>query len=305
MLFVPGGIPRFTEKALTCEADGIIFDLEDAVAVHRKVQAREWVRDALLSRDFGRKERSVRINGLETGFGQDDISAIVEGRPDSIVLPKVNTPEDVLAADAAVSRAESAAGLEPNSVRFLAFIESPRGVENAFSIGASCRRVSGFLFGAVDFTRETHATITESRIELYYALGRILCAARASGIDALDAPCIQVRDPAANERQARQAMLLGYDGKLAIHPDQIAAINEVFTPSPEQVQHWIRVLDAYRQAELEGRGASTLDGQLVEWPHIEMSLRVLSIADAAGILSEDERRILLAARSASERDHAA
>lgn len=302
MLFVPGGVPRFVEKALTTEADGIIFDLEDAVAVHRKVDARDWVRDTLLQWDFGRKEKCVRVNGLDTGFGQDDIMTIVGGRPDSLVLPKVNSVEDVCAADAVISRAESSAGLEAGTVELIVFIESPRGVENAMSIGASCRRLTCFFFGAVDFTRETHATITENRIELYYALSRILCAARASGIDALDAPCIQVRDPVANERQARQAMLLGYDGKLAIHPEQIAAINELFTPSREQVEHWIRVLDTYRQAELIGRGASTLDGHLIERPHVEMAERVLSIADAAGMLTEAEQDTLRMAQPASESD---
>ena len=298
MLFVPGGIPRFLEKGLASEADGLIFDLEDAVAAHRKAEVRDWVRNVLLRSDFGRKEKCVRINELGTEFGHQDIMTIVEGRPDSLLLPKVNKPEDVLKADAVITAAERHAHLEPGTVELLALMEMPEGIENAMGIARSCKRVTGLLFGAGDFTRETHATITESRIELYYALNKILCAARAAGIDALDSPCINVRDIPANEREALQAMLLGYDGKLAVHPDQIAGINTVFTPSTEQIHFWVRAIEAYKESEQDGRGATTVDGRLVEMPHVEMAARVLTIAQVVGVLGEAEEDQLEWARTA-------
>ena len=293
-MFVPGGIPRFMEKGLASEADGLIIDLEDAVAAHRKAEVRDWVRNALLENDFGRREKIVRINELGTEFGHLDIMTIVEGRPDTLLLPKVNTPENVLTADAVITAAERRAGLEPGSVGLLALMEMPEGIENAMS----CKRLTGLCFGAGDFTRETHAAITESRIELYYALSRILCAARAAGIDALDSPCINVRDQVANEREALQAMRLGYDGKQAVHPDQVAAINRVFTPSAEQIQFWVRAVQAYRESEQAGRGATTVDGRLIEMPHVEMAARILSIAEVVGALSDSDKEVLAWARAA-------
>ncbi len=298
LLFVPGGIPRFMEKGLASEADGLIIDLEDAVAAHRKAEVRDWVRNALLENDFGRKEKIVRINELGTEFGHQDIMTIIEGKPDALLLPKVNTPENVLTADAVMTAAERRAGLEPGTVGLLALMEMPEGLENAMRIAKSCKRLTGLCFGAGDFTRETHAVITESRIELYYAMSRILCAARAAGIDAIDSPCVSIRDQVANEREALQALKLGYDGKQAVHPDQLAAINRVFTPSTEQIQFWVRAIDAYRESEEAGRGATTVDGKLIEMPMVEMAARVLTIAEVVGVLSAAELEKLEWARKA-------
>ncbi len=298
MLFVPGGIPRFMEKGLASQADAIIFDLEDAVAAHRKAEVREWVRNALLEGSFGRKEKCVRINELGTEFGHQDIMEIVQGRPDSLLLPKVNRPEDVLTADAVITAAERRAHLEPGTVELLALMEMPEGIENAMSIARSCKRLTGLLFGAGDFTRETHATITDSRIELYYAMSKIVCAARAGNIDALDSPCINVRDLAANDREAVQAVRLGFDGKLAVHPDQLASINAAFTPSGEQIQFWVRAIEAYKESELAGRGATTLDGRLIEMPHVEMAERILTIAEVVGVLDSAQKVQLEWARAA-------
>lgn len=298
LLFVPGGMTRYVDKGLASEADGIILDLEDAVAVERKAEARNWVRQVLRERDFGSKEKVVRINSLEASLGYEDIATVVPARPDSLILPKVNSREDVLRADAEIAAAERGAGIEPGSVALFAFIELPPGVENSVSVATSCGRLTGLLFGAVDFSTATHAHITESRLELYYAMSRILCAARVAGIDALDAVCVDVRDSHRNEREARQAALLGYDGKLAIHPDQLAAINRVFTPSAEEVRHWSEVLDSLREAQQSGRGVATVGGSLVEKPHLVMAARVLGVADVAGMLSHSDRERLQWAQDA-------
>ncbi len=298
LLFVPGGMTRYVDKGLASEADGIILDLEDAVAMDRKAEARSWVHDVLQQTDFGGKERVVRINTLESGLGHEDIAAVVPARPDSLILPKVNSREDVLRADAQISAAERSAGIEPGSVALFAFIELPQGVENAVSVATSCGRLAGLLFGAVDFATATHAHITRSRRELYYAMSRILCAARVAGIDALDSVCVDVRDPQRNEREARQAVLLGYDGKLAIHPDQLAAINLAFTPAESEVHRWVQVVDSLREAQQSGRGVATVGGSLVEKPHLVMAARILGVADVAGMLSEGDRERLRWAQDA-------
>ena len=289
---MPGGMTRFVDKALHSEADGIIFDLEDAVAMERKHEARAWVRQVLQERDCGAKERVVRVNGLGSGLGAEDIRAVVPGRPDSLVLPKVDCPEDVLQADAEITAAERAAGVEPGSVALFAFIELPQGVENAVSVATCCERLTGLLFGAVDFATAMHAHVSEGRPELSYAMSRIICAARIAGIDALDGVCTEVIDTEKVEREARQAMLLGYDGKLAIHPGQLAGINRVFTPSDAEVRHWIEVIDSLRAAQQAGRGVSTVDGALVEKPHLTVAARILSVAEAAQMLTECERERL-------------
>ncbi len=294
MLIFPGGVPRFTDKALASEADAVVFDLEDAVEVGSKVEARGWVRTALLERDFGRKERCVRINDLSTEFGHEDILAIVEGRPDTLMLPKVNSPYDVLAVDAVITAAERMAGLAVGSVGLMAIIETAEGVDNVMRSAVSSKRLTALGFGAGDFTRETHGVITKSRAELYYAMSRIVCAARVAGIDAIDSPCINVRDQSANEREAIQALDMGYDGKIAIHPDQLETINRIYTPSADKVRFWVRAVEAYR----ESRGATTVDGQLVDWAQIEMAARVLGTAELVGLLNEDEKEKLEWARAA-------
>ena len=298
LLFVPGGMTRFVDKGLASEADGVILDLEDAVPMDSKAEARSWVRQVLQERDFGRKEKVVRVNSLESSLGYEDIAAVVPARPDSLILPKVDSREDVLRADAVITAAERSAGTEPGSVALFAFIELPQGVENAVSLATSCGRLTGLLFGAVDFTTATHAHITESRMELYYAMSRILCAARVAGIDAMDSVCVNVREPERVEREARQAMLLGYDGKLAIHPGQLAAINRTFTPTEEEVRRWIEVVDSLRNAQQSGRGVTTVAGKLVEKPHVVTAARILGIADVAGMLSGSDRERLQWAQDA-------
>lgn len=298
MLFLPGGNARYFEKALTSEADGLIIDLEDAVTVDKKAEVRQWTKNALLEQDFGGREKSVRINALDTEFGFDDIATIVEGKPDSLLIPKVMSPHDILLADKAISRAEQRAGLPPGTVEVLALVEIPEAIESAVSIARAHPRLTGLLFGAGDLTRETHGVVTEGRLELFYPMNRILYAARIAGIDALDSPSFNVRDAEGTEREALQAAQLGYDGKAAIHPAQIEPINRVFTPSADQIEYCVRVIDAYRQSEQEGKGATTVDGRIVEMPAVETAARVLGIAERAEVLDETRKQNLTWARAA-------
>jgi citrate lyase subunit beta / citryl-CoA lyase len=279
MLFIPGGNEKLLDKGLGLEVDALILDLEDAVAVSKKEEARKAVTSALQTRDFGRKEKVVRVNALSTEWGRTDIEEVIQGKPDLFLFPKVEKVDDILSYDQVVSEVEGKTGLPLGKIGFLALIESPLGIINIDLIARSSPRLKGFLFGAADFTRETHGAITADRSELYYPLMRILLAARAFGLDAIDSPFFDIKDLTGLERHTRQAKDLGYDGKALIHPSQVEVINRIFTPTEEELTQARRVIEAFQSAQREGRGASQLDGKLIENVHVAMAERILKISE--------------------------
>jgi citrate lyase subunit beta/citryl-CoA lyase len=173
-------------------------------------------------------------------------------------------------------------GLPTEASRSCPLIET-FGIINIDEIAMSTR-LTGLLFGAGDFTRETRGQITKERLELYYPLMKIVIAARAAKIDAIDTPYFDVKDPEGCEANARQAKIMGYDGKAAIHPTQVDVINKVFTPTPQEVERAKKVIEVYQKAEAEGKGATQLDGQLIEHVHVTIARRILKIAERAGVL---------------------
>jgi citrate lyase subunit beta / citryl-CoA lyase len=278
MLFIPGGNEKLLGKGLGLEVDSLILDLEDAVAVSQKEEARKAVTSALQTRDFDRKEKVVRVNALSTEWGRIDIEEVIHGKPNLLLFPKVEKVDDILSYDRVVAEAEGKVGLPVGKIGFLALIESPLGIINIDLIAGSSPRLKGLIFGAADFTRETHGTITADRRELYYPLMRILLAARAFGLDAIDSPYFDIKDLAGLERHTWQAKDLGYDGKALIHPSQVEIINRIFTPTEEELTYALRVIEAFQSAQREGRGASQLDGKLIENVHVAMAERILKIA---------------------------
>jgi len=283
MLFVPGGNERFLTKGVGLAVDALILDLEDSVTPDNKPSAREAVAEALREADFGDRERVARINSLMTEYGQSDIAVVAQGRPDAILVPKVNGPEDVVAYDALVGEAETRESLPAGSIGLMAMIETPQGIVNIESIALASPRMKALVFGAADYTRETRGKISPGRIELYYPMTRILLAARVAGIDAIDTPYFDIKDAEGLERHAQQARDLGYDGKTIIHPSQIDIVNRIFTPSREEVAYARRVIEAFEEAKGEGRGVTQLDGQMIENVHVDMAQRVLRIAQKAGL----------------------
>jgi len=283
MLFVPGGNEKIFSKALGLDADALILDLEDAVALERKEEARDFVEKRLGETDFGHKEKVVRINPLESPFGYPDLCAVVPARPDALVVPKVNSVRDVWLVDGIVTQIERARRMPEGGIKLILLIETVLSVLNAVDIASCTPRVSGLLFGPADLTLETRGSITAERQELNYAMSRLVMAARAAGVDAIDQPHLDVRDAEGNVRAARQARDFGFDGKACIHPSQIAAINQAFTPSKEDIEFSRRVIKAFRQASAEGKGAVQVDGKLVEILHVQMAERVLKIAAMAGV----------------------
>ncbi len=283
MLFVPGGNEKVLSKGLGLEVDGLILDLEDSVAPDRKASAREAVTEAVKGADFGRKEKVVRINALSTVYGREDIEQVVRGKPDTLLVPKVNGAEDIKAYDRLIAEVEEKEGLSAGHIGLIALIESPWGIINIEAIALAGPRMRGLLFGAADFTRETRGKITDDRLELYYPMMRILLAARVAGIDALDTPYFDIKDPIGLERHSRQAKAMGYDGKALIHPGQIEVVNRIFTPTQEEIGHAQRVIEAFQAAQKEGKGATQLDGKLIENVHVAMAERLLKIAKQAGL----------------------
>ncbi len=282
MLFVPGGNEKLTAKAFEMEVDALIFDLEDAVRIEKKREAREYVANLLKVKSFGRKEKVVRINSMGSEFWQEDVERIVPSCPDTILLPKVEKAEDILKLDIQIGRIEERENLTLGKIGLMALIESPLGVINATSIALASPRMNGLHFGAADFTRETGGKITPSRIELYFPMMQILLAARAARINAIDTPYFDIKDPEGLERHTLQARDMGYDGKAVIHPGQIDIVNRCFTPSTEEVAFAKKVIAAYEEAKGQGRGAIQVDGKLIEILHVEMAHRVLKTVDILG-----------------------
>ena len=283
LLFVPGSTPERIAKAVATSADGIILDLEDAVAAGEKARAREWIAAALRSVDFDGRERIVRVNRLDSPYGADDLAAVVPAVPDALLFPKVESPGEVLRLEAEVARLEQAAGLEPGRIRFHLLIETVSGVLQAPAIAGASARVAALLFGAGDLVRETRGRLVASRASELYALSQVLFAARAAGLDALDTPHFDLDDAAGLEAHTRFAADLGYDGKAVIHPKQLEVVNRLFTPSADVVAEARRVLSAYEAAEGEGSGALALDGRFIDVVHVHMARETLARARLAGV----------------------
>ncbi len=275
LLYVPADSRKMLQKALTVPADVLILNLEDGVSASRKDEARENVVWALASLDFGAHEVVVRVNSPGSEVGRRDMEAVVPGRPDGICLPKVESPEEVLDAEARVRELEAGCGVPPGNLRFHAMVESAAGVLNAPGIARSSARMASLIFGSADYSAQVRCGPSEDRLEILMALQLVVTSARSAGIDAIDAPCFDIENGALLRRESRQGRRLGFDGKSALSPGQVGTINEVFDVTAEEVARAERVLAALDDAELGGRSLTTLDGSLVDDPHRTAARRIL------------------------------
>jgi citrate lyase subunit beta/citryl-CoA lyase len=261
LLSVPGDRPRFHEKAQQVPADEVMFDLEDSVAPSNKENARALVQDSLQRFEFPGKTVAVRVNQTGTSWFEADVKvAAGSSRVATIVLPKIGSADEVRAVEAMLARLGRPIGLEPQ-------IESAAGLEHAGEIAAASELVEVLHLGPFDLAASLGTPSGGSEIpeELYlHGLIRVLTAARASGRQAIDGPFTGIQDLRGLERAARRAARLGYDGKWAIHPDQVAVINATFTPSDADVQRARAIIQAYEKSLAEGRGAITLDGEMLD-----------------------------------------
>lgn len=280
LLYVPGDKEAMLAKAPGRGADGLILNLEDAVAPADKESARQAVARALRSLDFGAAEAIVRINPSHTDAGQRDLLAVMPCRPHAILLPKVGAAEEVHLAAQRIERLEEQHGLPTGRTRIMCMIESAAGVLRAPEIAAGHPRVAALIFGAADLSMEVGCAAVPGEGTLLHAAVRVILAARAAGIAAIDTPHMKLDDPDGLAAGARAARGLGFDGKSAIHPAQIAAINAAFSPTAEQVAWARRVLALAPDGDEARLGAALLDGVLIEAPHLAQAKRILAAAAA-------------------------
>ena len=274
VLYMPGANERALEKAKGLPADGLILDLEDAVAPDAKAEARDRVVAAASSGEYGRREVTIRANGIGTQWHDDDVAAIATSGADAIVVPKVDTGADVDTVDEALRDAGA-----PDELAVWAMLETPQAVVNAAEI-ASHPRITVLVMGTNDLVKELQAEFVAGRQPLLQALSACVVGARIGGVAILDGVFNDLGDDEGFEAECVQGRQLGFDGKTLIHPRQLEPANRVWAPTEEAVDHAQRVIDAFREAEREGRGVVTVDGSLVENLHVEQARRVLAIHTA-------------------------
>jgi citrate lyase subunit beta/citryl-CoA lyase len=291
---VPGSSERFLAKAPQLEADEVFLDLEDAVAPNEKDAARARVIDALNELTF-KSTVVVRVNGTDTPHYYRDLIDVVEqagSKLDAIMLPKVRTPGDVEMTDKLLTQIELAHGLEPQRIGIEAQIEDAQGLLACEQIATASPRMETLIFGPGDYSANIGIPITTiggapdgyPGDHLNYVYSRLVIAARAAGIQAIDGPYGLVKDEDGLRQRARLARALGMDGKWTIHPGQIAIVNEVFSPAREEWERAEAMLAAYDEAHAQGRGAAMYDGEMIDEANRKMAERIAQAGRAAGYL---------------------
>lgn len=275
VLYMPGSNTRAMEKAKTIAADAIILDLEDAVSPDAKATARQQIVDALAGGGYGKREMIVRINGLDTPWGADDMAAIAKSGADAILVPKINDAETVQGLVAAMDKAGA-----PASMALWCMMETPIGILNAQSIGAASDRVAVWVMGTNDIAKDTGAHHTPMRLPMVTALGICMLAARAYGIQILDGVYNDIKDEDGFRDICQQGLEMGFDGKTLIHPSQVAPCNDVFSPTEAQLEMAARIVAGFEEAQREGKGVVTVDGRMIENLHVEQAKKQLALAAA-------------------------
>ena len=280
LIFVPGNRADMLEKAVAMAPDAYVPDLEDSVPLGEKANARD-VASSFLSRLAESGPLVIpRVNSLGSGLLWDDLAAVVRPEVYGVSVGKIDTPEDIERVSAMMGPLERGAGMRPGQVKLVPWIETASAVVNAYAIAAASPRVVAVAFGAEDFTNDMRIERTDEDLEIAYPRSVVCVAARAAGVLALDTPYFRFRDPEGLTRDALAARRLGFKGKFAIHPAQIDVINETFAPSPSEVEHARRVVRAFEEAERAGRGATSMDGRVIDVPVVERARNLLELADA-------------------------
>lgn len=285
LLFMPGSNARALEKARTLAADGLILDLEDAVAPDAKSLARDQIARAVAARGFGKREVLIRINSLDSPWWLDDLNMAAAARPDGILVPKVSTVEDLkLVADRLAE-----ANADP-AVKVWAMIETARAILDADKLAAQAddptMRLAGFVFGPNDIARETRIRMVPGRATMLPIITHCVLAAHAHGLEMLDGPYGDIGNTEGLRDECAQSLDLGFDGKTLIHPSHLAICNAAFTPPADEVANARKIVAAFDLPENASRGAIQLDGRMVERLHAEIARRTIAISDAIGALEQ-------------------
>jgi citrate lyase subunit beta/citryl-CoA lyase len=279
VLYMPGANERAVEKAKALAADAIIFDLEDATAPDAKVEARGRVCAAVASGEYGHRELTIRVNGLDTEWHADDLRAAAEAGPAAVVVPKIGSVADV----AAIEKGLEAAGA-PDHTAIWAMVETPVAMLHAEEIAAASERLTVLVMGTNDLAKELHAEHVPGRQPLLTGLGLCLLAARATGKVILDGVYNDIKDEAGFEAECVQGRQLGFDGKTLIHPSQLEPANRVWAPAAEAVDDARALIATFEAAVAEGKGVVTHNGRMVENMHVDNARRLIALAEAIASL---------------------
>lgn len=283
LLYMPGANTRALEKGRSLPADGLILDLEDAVAPDAKPAARENILAALRQGGYGRRELVVRVNGLETDWGRDDLRAMAGSGADAVLLPKVESAAMVREAEAVLVEAGA-----PETLGIMCMMETPLGMLKAEEVAGASPRLTGLVMGTSDLVKDLNAEHTPDRLPVLTSLSLCILAARAHGLAIVDGVHLDLNDAEGFAAQCRQGRALGFDGKTLIHPKTVAAANEIFGPSAAEIEQAHRVIAAHAAALAEGKGIAVLDGRLVENLHVEAARRSVALAEAIAALEADQ-----------------
>jgi citrate lyase subunit beta/citryl-CoA lyase len=272
-LYLPASNVRAIAKARTLPADVIILDLEDSVAPDAKAEARAAAVAALQAGGFGSREVVIRVNGLNTPWGADDIAAAVQAAPHAVLVPKIDGPADVIACHERLAAA-------PEHTRLWTMVETCAVVPHLDAVAACAAetRLSLFVMGLNDLAKEMRARLVPHRMIFLPVLVQAVIAARAHGLAILDGVCNEFRDLDAFRSEAEQGADLGFDGKTLIHPDQIAPCNQVYSPAPDELEWADAVIAAFALPENAGKGVIRVDGKMVELLHLDQAVRLRAIA---------------------------
>ncbi|MCD6532251.1 HpcH/HpaI aldolase/citrate lyase family protein [bacterium] len=279
---MPGNNPYLSQNAFLFGADCIILDLEDSVPPAEKFATRILVREILKNVDFADTEKTVRINPISSPYGRADLEEIIPALPDGIFIPKAETADDVRVVDEIVQEIKAKHGID-KEIYYMPIIESARGVWNAYEIASASPRVVMVAFGAEDFTRDIGAQRTREGREQFVARSMVVLGAKAAGVQASDTVWSDIDDVEGLRASAQEARELGFDGKGAIHPSQVKVINEVFSPTPEEIEYARKVVAAFEEAQKRGSAVVALGRKMIDPPVVARAQRILRMAEKMGL----------------------
>ncbi len=282
LLYMPGDDRRKIEKSTTLGVDSICMDMEDGVATNKKAEAREVIAEAMKELDFGASERCIRINQIGSGLEKNDLAAALATNPDTIVVPKVETAEQVKWVSEHIETYELSSKLNIGSVRLLIIVETAKGIMNLKEIAEADKRLEAIIFGGEDFAASIGAVRTKDATELLYARQAVVTSCAANDLQAIDIVFIDFKDPAGLRAEAEEGARFGFSGKQIIHPNQVQAAQEAFTPSDEAIEYAKRIVKSFESSQKEGKGAYALDGKMIDMPLLKNAQKVLDRAKAAG-----------------------
>jgi citrate lyase subunit beta/citryl-CoA lyase len=275
ILYMPGANARALDKARSLPADGFILDMEDAVSPDAKEMARQQIVEHVTQGGYGSRELIIRVNGLNTPWGREDVAAVANIGAGAVLFPKVESPEEVYAAVEALNKAGA-----PNDLPIWIMAETPRGILHIDAIAGASERLVAIVMGTSDLAKELRVRHTPDRIGFITSLSLCVLAARAHNLDILDGVYLDLNDEPGFRTACEQGRDMGFDGKTLIHPKQLAVANEVFGPTEKDVENARTIIEAWEQAKREGKGVAVVGGKLVENLHVEEARRVLAVSEA-------------------------